>query len=363
MPTTADRTYTTSRYMLELGGFGAGSVDSATGGYATSDVVEEKLSAADLRLHKHLAGVKYDPIALECGAGMSNAFYSWLSDVMDTKFVRKDGAVVTTDYNLRELSRLNFFNALVTEVGFPALDGASKDAAKLTVKLAPEYTRTAKSAGTTGGKADLQKQKRWLASNFRLKIDGIDCTRVNRVEPLLIEQKVVVSQTGEARFPELEPAHIEVPDLVVTLAEASAADFVQWHDDFVVNGNNDQAHERSGTLELLAPDMRTTLFTIGFGGLGIYKVVPEPVRSGSDGLRRIVASMYCEQMTFKAGSQSDAVPGADATGTNGDRAADASATGGFVGDTEPPLVVVGGANGPFVTQDFPDRFTRIRRTT
>jgi len=34
----------------------------------------------------------------------------------------------------------------------------------------------------------------------------------------------------------------------------------------------------------------------------------------------------------------------------------------FVGDQKPPLVVVSGANGPLVTQDIPDRFTRIRRT-
>jgi hypothetical protein len=32
--------------------------------------------------------------------------------------------------------------ALITQIGLPALDAASKDAAKMTVKFAPEYTRT-----------------------------------------------------------------------------------------------------------------------------------------------------------------------------------------------------------------------------
>lgn len=40
--------------------------------------------------------------------------------------------------------------ALITEIGFPALDAGSKDAAKLTIKLAPEYTRIRSKSGDAG---------------------------------------------------------------------------------------------------------------------------------------------------------------------------------------------------------------------
>jgi phage tail-like protein len=367
MPTTADRGYTTARYLLELDGTVAGSLNSTSGGYATSDVVEEKVGS-DLVLHKHLAGVKYEDITIECGAGMSKAFYNWLAGVFEQKHLRKDGALVTTDYNFKEASRLNFFQSLVTEIGFPALDAASKDAAKFTLKFAPEYTRSAKGSGTSSFRVDGQKQKHWLPANFRLTIDGVDCTRVNKIEPLVVKQKVVDQAVGELRQAEKVPALLEIPDLVVTVAESHADDFVAWHHDFVVQGNNGPSYEKNGTLEFLASDMNTVLFMIGFSGLGIYKLVPEPVRAGSENIRRLIASMYCEQMTFKASTSFDgaqsaaAAPPASSAATNGGQA-DATSTPVFVGDQEPPLVVVSGANGPFVTQDIPDRFTRIRRTT
>ena len=357
-----DRTYAGGRYLLELDGADAGAIASAEGGYATSDVVEEKLGPGVL-IRKHLAGVKYEDITIECGAGMASAFYKWLSDTLDLKIVRKDGALVTTDYNFREVSRLNFFHALVSEIAFPALDAASKDAAKLTVKLAPEYTRSVKGAGGGSAKVDQQRQKRWLPSNFRLKIDGIDCTKVSKIAPLVVKQTIVSDTVGELREAEKAPAHLEVPDLIVTVAESHAGDFVTWHQDFVVNGHNAQNNEKNGTLELLTPDMGTVLFTIGLFNLGIYKLALEPIRSGSENIRRVTAAMYCEQMTFKPSSAVDgvqpAVAAPSAGATNGDQAAAPV----FVGDQEPPLVVVTGANGPLVTQDIPDRFTRIRRTT
>ena len=118
----------------------AGWISSIEGGHATSDVVVEKLGA-DMIQHKHLAGVKYEDITVNCGTAMSKAFYSWIQASLDRKHARNDGAIITADYDQKEVGRLDFFHALITEVGFPALDAASKDAAKMTVKFAPEYTR------------------------------------------------------------------------------------------------------------------------------------------------------------------------------------------------------------------------------
>jgi len=180
MPST-QRTYATAKYGLELDGAGAGWVQSATGGNATSDVIEEKVGT-DHVVKKHLAGVKYEDIVIDCGAGMSKSFYSWISDTFDFKFARKDGSLVTTDYNFNEVSRLNFFHALIREIAFPKLDASSKDAAKLTVKFAPEYTRFATGSGKAPSlqKHDSSVQKKWLPSNFRLTIDGVDCKYVQQ---------------------------------------------------------------------------------------------------------------------------------------------------------------------------------------
>jgi phage tail-like protein len=289
---------------MDLGGQFAGWISSIEGGHATSDVVVEKLGA-DMIQHKHLAGVKYEEITVNCGTAMSKAFYSWIQASMDRKHTRNDGAIITADYNQNEVGRLNFFQALVTEVGFPACDAASKDAAKMSVKFSPEYTRMVTKTGSALqapiGKGE---QKKWMPSNFRLKLDGLDtaCAKINKIEALTIKQKVVEDPVGEHRDYQKVPASVEYPNLVVTFSEAFADDVYKWHEDFVINGNNSQDKEKGGSLEFLTQDLKTTLFTLTFSGLGIFKCTPEKVEAASENPRRVKAEMYCEQITFAPGS-------------------------------------------------------------
>jgi hypothetical protein len=91
---------------------------------------------------------------------------------------------------------------------------------------------------------------------------------------------------------------VEVGDLVVSLAESRGADFIAWHEDFVVKGNTGPANEKKGKLELLAPNLKTILFTLTFAGLGIFKL--EHARVEAQGVPTLRASMYCEELTFAA---------------------------------------------------------------
>jgi phage tail-like protein len=302
MPITADkRGYVAGKYGIELDGINAGWVSSVEGGQATSDVVSEKVGP-DHIVHKHIAGVKYEDISVSCGTGMSKGFYDWIKASFDHNYQRKDGAIITADYNYTEYTRLTFFKALITEIGFPALDAASKDPAKMTVKFSPEYTRMQAQKGNSisgAFKNDQAIQKRWLPSNFKLQIDKLDCTRVNKIEAITIKQKVVDNPTGELRDYEREPAHLEIPNLVVTLSESHSKEFYDWHEDFVIRGNNGDNMERGGSLTYLAPDLKTELFTITFEHLGIFKLTPEKVEAGSENIRRVKAEMYCEDMKFE----------------------------------------------------------------
>jgi phage tail-like protein len=304
MATNNQRGYTAGRFAMDLGGSFAGWISSIEGGHATSDVVVEKLGA-DMIQHKHLAGVKYEDISVSCGTSMSKAFYTWIQASLDRKHTRNHGAIITADYNQKEVGRLNFFEALITEVGFPALDAASKDAAKMTVKIAPETTRTvAKVGNDVQAPVGKGEQKKWLPSNFRLKIDNLEkaCPKVNKIEALTIKQKVVEDPCGEQRDFQKVPASIEYPNLVITCAESHADELYAWHEDFVINGNNSQDKEKGGTLEYLSANLKDVLFTLTFSGLGIFKLTPEKVEAGSESVRRVKAEMYCEQITFAAGS-------------------------------------------------------------
>ncbi|HYF92750.1 MAG TPA: phage tail protein [Symbiobacteriaceae bacterium] len=302
--TPADRRgYVGGRFALELDGVVVGWLFSADGGYATSEVVTEWFGPGMAK--KHLAGVKYEDITITAGAGMSKAFYDWISSTLAGSYPRKNGAIIAVSFDSKETSRLEFSNALITEIGMPALDAASKDAAKMTIKFTPERTRLRKSAGERVKlPGDFSKQKTWLPSNFRLRIDGLEqaTSRVNKIEAITIKQKVIENAVGFARDYEKEPASVEIPNLVITFPESHADSFYDWHQDFVISGNNGEGKEKSGTLEYLSPDLKEVLFRLEFHNLGIFKLAPDKVESGAEQIRRVKAEMYCEDMSFSVGS-------------------------------------------------------------
>ena len=285
------RSYLGTRYGLELDGQFAGWIESAQGGDATAPVVLEKLGADNIQ-HKHLAGVKYEDIVVSCGTGMSKSFYEWIKATFEKKFVRKNGAIIAFDYNVRPVSRLEWANGLITEVGFPACDVASKNLARMTIKITPMVTRT---AGPTLGKPSEAVRKQWLPANFRLQIAGCPaaCTRVNKIEAITVKTAVVEYAAGSERSYNTIPAHLEVPNLAVTTLDP--AEFYQWLQDFVIKGNNGADREKTGTLEFLAPDQKEALFTLTFRGLGIFKLTPE---AGNEMVPRATAEMYCEDIGF-----------------------------------------------------------------
>ncbi|MCX6906059.1 MAG: phage tail protein [Verrucomicrobia bacterium] len=295
----AARSYAAGKFGIELDGLFAGWVYSTEGGNATADVVLEKLGSDNIQ-RKHIGGVKYEDITVACGTGMSKGFYEWIKASFDQKPLRKNGAIIAADFNAVELSRLSFSNALITGIGFPALDAASKDAAKMTIKFSPEYTRLSFGGGGTI-QSQTAKQKAWLTSNFRLEIGGLDATRVNKIEALVIKQNVVENPAGTQRDYRKEPANLEVPNLVITFPESHATDFYQWHEDFVIKGNNGQEQEKSGALGFLAPNLQESLFTLSFGHLGIFKLAPETPETSGQSIRRLKAEMYCEEIKFDYG--------------------------------------------------------------
>jgi len=297
------RSYTSAKAALELAGKFSGWLESVEGGRAESDVVLEKIGLDHIQ-HKHLAGVKYDDITVNCGTGMSKSFYDWIGATCDKKFARNSGAIVIADFNYKPISRMEWFNALISEVGFPALDAGSKDPAKMTVSIRPELTRMVATSGApnviTGGRS---VQKAWLPSNFRLKIDGCPdaCTRVSKIDALTVKTVLSSNPAGDLRNYQTQPVYLNVSNLVITADEAHSAELYQWHEDFVIKGNNGRDKLRGGTLEFLTPDLREILFTLTFRGLGIFRLNPESVVAGAENIRRVKAEMYCEDIGFTYG--------------------------------------------------------------
>jgi hypothetical protein len=234
------------------------------------------------------------------GLNLAAPLYDWIAASWLETPPSKSGSIIRVDFNFNAIDERDFTNALVTEVTIPALDGASKDAGWLTVKFSPEYTSHKKGSGKiavtpSGGKA-------WVASNFRLAIDGLDTTKVSRIEAFTVRRPVIIERSGGGQPPHRIPGKLDVPDLEIVLSEAASQSWSDWFDDFVVAGNSDETHEKGGTLTFLAPDLQEELGRVNFFNLGIHKFSFDPDGPSGEAIRRVRATLYCERMEFQIGS-------------------------------------------------------------
>ena len=290
------RSYSAGRFALEIDGNVVGFVNSVEGGLAFGDVVKEVTE--DFFFKKHIGNPGFRDIRLEFGADMDKSFYNWIAVALQGQNVSLDGAILGADFNGNIVSRLEFHHALITEVTFPAVDATSKDAAKMSIVLSPEQTVLNRKASgkltLTGAKA----QKRWLPSNFRLSIDGLDTKKVSKIEALTVKlPRITFGECLHCDNLPPGPIKVDFPHVVVTTGEPADA-FYDWFQAFVIEGNSDDSSEKGGSLEYLSSDLKTVLFTLKFRNLGIFELMPVAVDAGGSTVPKLLAAMYCEYMEF-----------------------------------------------------------------
>lgn len=272
-PTTHDR------FVLVLDGVVCGLVTSAEGGDISAPVVREPGGAF---VRKHLGPPVVEPIRLSLDLSLNPVVYQWIGGTWQGKASAKSGSLIAVDMNNQPQTELAFEHAVIAATTVPAVDASSKAPARLGLTLDPASATRGPASGPVTGLA-VKPKKPWLQANFRLQIDGLDTTRVGKVDAITVP----AAQTGGTDF----------PDLGVLLAETTAESWFQWHEDFVVNGNNDSPHEKSGSLEFLAADLKTKLGAVKLSGLGIHRLTREEQPEGSPAqLARLAAQLYCQRM-------------------------------------------------------------------
>ena len=177
----------------------------------------------------------------------------------------------------------------------PALDGSSKDPAPLTVKFAPEEVQRKKASGRVAGRTERAKQ--FLPSNFRLELDGLDCTKVAKIDAFTVKQAVAADDVGDHRLPTRRATLVEFPNLKVTVSEAAAKTWDEWFEDFVVKGDNGDDKEKKGAIVFLDPTLKKELGRIMLSNVGIFALRRK--RRTDDQVPRFTAELYCEVMELK----------------------------------------------------------------
>ncbi|MFO0632665.1 MAG: hypothetical protein U0168_07445 [Nannocystaceae bacterium] len=270
----AQRQVRSSDVSMTLEGGPVGVVDDLDFPFASSQVVVEP-SGPGAYGAKHLSTLHYDDVRFSVGARPPKALLEWIRGTLQMNDARKNGGFTTGEV------QHEFFNALLTEIGFPALDAGSKNAASLTLAATPEYARTQRAAS----KAKVNDAPMPLSTRvFTLTIDGIATAKVVKIDAFTIKQVLQQDAIGDARDYLVEPAKLEFPDLSIYMRPEDSDDFMAWHQDFVVQGNCGSDREKAGRLDLFDASGKPAL-SLQLFNVGIFRV--DDVGVGSERLRRI----------------------------------------------------------------------------
>src|ERR1041385_2193273 len=220
MANLTDRSFTAGRFALDVGGYNVGFLKKFSGMAMEADIVANDLGPDNVQ-KKHVSNIKWTAGKATVGIGMGKGMYDWIKQSFDKSYTPKNGWPRPGDFNYKAQTRLDFEDALITEVTVPKLDGSSKDAAYFDITFEPERVRWAK-----GGGEDIRanvgpKQKAWLCSNFRVEIgDGkvLPCSRIASVDSFTWKCAIAADQVGIFREPTKHPAKVTVPDLKLSIS-------------------------------------------------------------------------------------------------------------------------------------------------
>jgi hypothetical protein len=272
---------------------------TATGGNVLGRVIAFA-SGNDPIVQKQLDGTTTDDLHVELGMAMSSGLFDWIAASWGPNPPSYDGAILACDFQYTIRTERPFVGALISETAFPALDAAAKTAGYLTLRLTPRSVLPETKPNVKLNLGIGPKKKLWLTSNFRLAIDGIDTSRVSRIAPFVVRRPIEIASSGGTTT--LQAGMVDFPALRITLSTAGADSWFDWYEDFVLNGNNGPAAERSGSIALLGPNLVDELARVDLAGLGIYRLTTDRDDDAPpDQLARLTAHLYCEQMTLVPG--------------------------------------------------------------
>lgn len=285
--------------VLELEGKPIAVLKSFSGGGSTADVVSQTSAMDCCFPNKRLSSAHGADMVLTVGGVPGVELAKWIQDNLGGESWGRDGSIVILDANYKETRRINFTRGRLMEIGLPTLAANSTEPFAMTLRIGTETSQIGKAGGQSYPVAALGA-KAAMSRNFKIDIPGVDTRRVSMVEAITLKRKVTSEGVGEARDLYGLAARFEVSDLVLSLANINTAGIEAWHQDFVVNGNNDDSREREGNLYLMSQDLKTALLTISLRHLGIRGLSYE-YNGGMDTATPLRARMYLEGVSIKSG--------------------------------------------------------------
>ncbi len=269
-------------------------LQSAEGGNGFADVVAERIGMNPQP--KRPGAVHFEQIVLQLPFRATAPLAAWIADASGKGQMRKNGAIVYTDFNRIEWKRLEFVNAAITEISLPACDAASKLAASVTLTLAPESARWTGGSGKAVMVAGPGKSGANPAL-FRLILKGFEGANqyVSQIEGLGLKRLPLSADLAAYRGKDLP--EFEVTPLKIRMRESTAGPYYGWFEHVVLNGNGAAPDaERTGRIEWLDSTLTQVVASVDLVNLGITRYAPEKAIPNSQGPALVEVNLYCENL-------------------------------------------------------------------
>jgi hypothetical protein len=289
-PQSVTRPVIASKYALDLDGAKAGFQRSVEGGVSRAAVTAFQVDTGPY-LSKHITAVVHEPFVIDCGVPPSLPLRTWIRDMARGVLGTRQGVIHYLNAEGRQTARAELGAADVSRVVFPECLAGSGQPGSLKVDISPTQTRIVRPGDNSTVTAS--PPGNWIRGNFRLSLSrpsgtpAVDTSGVARITPLTLEAQATTDSTGK------KGVRLKVSDFFVYFSEPSGAAWRAWFQDFVINGNNGQAAERSAKLEYLSSDLRVVLWSVTLHNVGITAIGADASSSVALG----VAQLYAERVS------------------------------------------------------------------
>ena len=280
-----------------------GFVKKVSGGGIVGELATHNCGPSNKQV-KQITNTKINEISVEIGMGMSRGMYEWINQSIEHSYQKYNGTITYADADRRIVWQRKYYDALVTEITIPTLDGSSTDNAYFTVKLQPTRVEEIGGGGRLEGEiAPEAAQKHWTAGRWRLNMQDLG-TGAAKIESFSWKQSVTQYKPGDQwACYEQCPTKMEVSNIKVSLGLQYREDWHRWYNDFVVMGNCGMNNHKAGNIEFLSPkgflgNAPDILADIMLNNVGILSLDDGSAEANADGVAQFDAELYCEDIRF-----------------------------------------------------------------
>lgn len=222
-----------------------------------------------------------EDVKIELPIVPDDSVQAWITEALGNNTSARGIRILENDHK----SVTRFVHTLgataIHAVELHGLDNASKEGMTWELSLGPTQIRWEVGDGKSSSSKVGSKSK--AATSFRLAIDGVETSRIQKIDPIRVE--LVPSATGlqssrDGVGPRVAPIHL-------TFGGDDPSDWVAWFEE----GRTKSKGTRTAVLELLDPSMKEVLARVTFGGVALTGLSSPNSNSSAESIRTFEAEL------------------------------------------------------------------------